>query len=111
MQNLLYETLEALQAHGKSEDDVFFVESFPLFTDWKSFKRNANFYYDNGYGCNEISLNLKIVGDTWWLEREEYDGSEWWTYKEHPDASTKRTAYPHEIMKMIKGLKGGMTND
>jgi hypothetical protein len=102
MVNLLEETLKKLQENGKSEKDVLFVESFPLVTDWDSFKRNANFEYDNGYGCNEISLGLKIVGDTWWLERDEYDGSEWWNFKTHPDASTKRNAYPHEIMRMIK---------
>ena len=75
---------------------------FCLLSHWNSFKRNANFDYDDGYGFNNISLNLKIVGDTWWLERDEYDGAEWWSFKEHPNAGTKRTAYPHEIMKMIK---------
>lgn len=103
MANLLEETLKVLHENGKSENDVKFVESFPLITDWESFKRNANFIYDEGYGLPVISSNLKIVGDTWWLERDEYDGSEWWSYKVHPDAGTKRTAYPHEIMKMIKG--------
>lgn len=91
--NLLNETLEALRENGKIEDDVLFVESFPLITDWDSFKRNANFNYDNGFGCTQISINLKIVDDTWWLERYEYDGSEWWDFKTHP----------HEIMKMIRG--------
>ena len=100
--NLLDETLQALWENGKTDNDVLYVESFPLKTDWKSFKLNANFDYDNGYGSNKISLNLKIVGDGWWLERDEYDGSEWWEFKVHPDASTKRVAYPHEIMKMIK---------
>lgn len=101
--NLLDETIQALREHGKNENDVIYVESFPLTADWKSFKLNANFDYDNGYGVNKISLNLKIVGDTWWLERDEYDGSEWWEYKEHPNASELRVAHPHEIMKMIRG--------
>lgn len=103
MANLLDETLQALWENGKTEKDVLFVESFPLRTNWKSFKRNADFDYDNGYGINLISHNLKIVGDKWWLEREDYDGSEWWEFKEHPNGTTTRPAYPHEIMKMIKG--------
>lgn len=102
MKNLLEETLQALRENGKTEKDVLYVESFPLTTSWEAFKRNANFNYDDGYGCNEISLSLKIVGDSWWLERNEYDGSEWWEFKTHPNAGTKRTAFPHEVMKMIK---------
>lgn len=102
MENLLEETLRALKDNGKSSNDVRFVISFPLFTDWKSFERNANFNYDDGYGWNYISLDLKIVGDNWWLERSEYDGSEWWDFKEIPDKVDIREANPHEIMKMIK---------
>lgn len=101
MTNLLKETLQCLDTNGKSPSDVKYVVSFQLVTDWKSFERNANFYYNNGYGHNEISLNLKIVGDNWWLEREEYDGSEWWEFKTKPYLDEFRTAKPHEIMKMI----------
>ena len=25
-----------------------------------------------------------VVGNNWWLERHEYDGSEWWEYKQFP---------------------------
>lgn len=100
--NLLDETIQALRSNGKTEKDVLYVMSFPLTTSWEAFKRNANFDYDNGYGCNEIPLNLKIVGDSWWLERDEYNGSEWWKFKIHPNAGTTRPAFPHEVMKMIK---------
>ena len=49
------------------------------------FKRNANFYYDNGYGKIVINNTLKIVfKDGNWLERHEYDGSEWWEYIKIP---------------------------
>lgn len=102
MCNLLEETLQCLDEHGKSPSDVRCVVSFPLITDWKSFERNANFDYDDGYGCNNISLDLKIVGDDWWLERSEYDGSEWWSFKSIPHKVDFRKAAPHEIMKMIK---------
>jgi hypothetical protein len=29
-------------------------------------------------------MTLQLVGETFWIERAEYDGSEWWEYKEIP---------------------------
>ena len=104
--NLLDETLKCMEEHNKTEFDVKFVSSFRLCTDWEHFKLNSNFEYDDGYGCNEINLNLKIVGDNWWLERHEYDGSEWWEYKEIDSIDMFRIAKPHEVMNMIKGGTG-----
>ena len=80
--NLLNETLQALRLNGKSESDVLFCE-FEGWFSFDEFKNMADFEYDNGYGGAEIA-NIKIVGDNWWLERAEYDGSEWWGYKELP---------------------------
>lgn len=39
---------------------------------------------NNGYGWPEIPKDLVVVGDNWWLERAEYDGSEWWEFKTIP---------------------------
>ena len=34
---------------------------------------------------NEIMQYFRVaVGDNWWLERAEYDGSEWWEFKTIP---------------------------
>ena len=52
---------------------------------WDNFSSNANFSYDNGYGGEEIPLDLIVVGKDFWLERHEYDGSEWWEFKSMPD--------------------------
>jgi hypothetical protein len=41
-----------------------------------------NFEYDCGYGAAEINQELKIIGQGWWFERYEYDGSEQWEYRE-----------------------------
>lgn len=97
--NLLEETLEELENNNKNESDVLFV-GFQMedgclvdyYTgkkhriSWEKFKQLAkNYWYDSGYGCNEVSLSLVIVGDDWWLEREEYDGSEWWEFKQKPN--------------------------
>jgi hypothetical protein len=87
MINLLQETLEALEKAGKAETDVAWVRfgsSTAFHCSWSDFAAAANFDYDNGYGGAEIDLSLKIVGDNWWLERGEYDGSEWWEFKTLP---------------------------
>lgn len=83
--NLLKETLEVLKRHGKSTDDVVWIgdgNCFPI--NWNTFKTLADFDYDDGYGCVEINQQLVIVGEDWWLERYEYDGSENWVYKTLP---------------------------
>ena len=96
--NLLAETRAILAESGKTEADVRWVgvltpsralrrvdrdPSLPLGT-WADFERLADIDYHNGYGGNEIASGLVIVGDDWWLERGEYDGSEWWEFKTLP---------------------------
>lgn len=44
--------------------------------------------YDNGFGGQEVVTDLVILGDNWWLERGEYDGSEWWGFRTVPKVST-----------------------
>lgn len=65
MQNLLRETIEELKENGKSESDVLWVGRGydtiyvkPYKTTWEDFKKKANFEYDNGYGGNEIPMDL-----------------------------------------------------
>ena len=40
--------------------------------------------YDSGFGAQEIASDLMIIGEDWWLERFEYDGSEHWEFKQLP---------------------------
>lgn len=92
--NLLEETEGNLKDKNKTWDDVIFIstcleafseENEPFEINIETFKKVAkNIDYDNGFGGHEINLNLRIVGDDWWLERHEYDGSENWVYKEKP---------------------------
>ena len=51
-------------------------------------KKFATLVYDNDYGRQEIAKDLVVVGDGWWLERAEYDGSEWWELKQPPILSS-----------------------
>lgn len=84
MANLKSETLDVLKKHDKTAEDVRWVgtkgREIPLNVFWKE----ADRMYDSGFGGAEVNESLMVVGDDWWLERHEYDGSEWWEYKEHP---------------------------
>ena len=84
--NLLIETRQVLEEYGKSFDDVIWIgNKCGYVTISKSdFLKYADVMYDNGYGLTNVNTDLIIVGDNWWLEREEYDGSEWWEFKTMP---------------------------
>jgi hypothetical protein len=51
---------------------------------WKTFKKVADAIYDESFGWAEVNTRLKVVGDGWWLDRWEYDGSEGWAWNEPP---------------------------
>lgn len=89
MINLLQETLNILERKGKTPKDVLWVGNEYKKTTWENFAEIADFSYDNGYGINEIADELVIVGDNWWLERGEYDGSEWWSFKQLPTCESE----------------------
>lgn len=87
MANFLKETTYVLAEHNKSWDDVLFIRTNEVqVKDIEKFKKSMDFEYDNGYGAEEIPLDLVVVGKDWWIERHEYDGSEWWEYKSMPPA-------------------------
>lgn len=86
MCNFKDETLNVLAENGKTWNDVKFIQGddFKVSNNKDELLELMNFEYDDGYGAPKIAEDLKIVGDNWWLERGEYDGSEWWEYKEIP---------------------------
>lgn len=88
MNNLLEETIESLTKNGKTPTDVLWVGSSDgkLAINWDEFAAIANFEY-NLYGGQEIPTDLVIVGERWWLERDEYAGAEYWVYKFQPSRS------------------------
>lgn len=85
MVNLLKETIEMLKSNDKNENNVRWCGSESLgCCTFEHFKSIANIEYDGGFGGQEIATDLMVVGDDFWLERHEYDGSEWWEYKQIP---------------------------
>ena len=100
MKNLLHETIEALTENGKTTEDVCWVgavvgkysESKFVEIPTDEFWKVADRAYDNGFGGAEVNESLVIVGDDWWLERAEYDGSEWWEFKTLPKKLAERAS-------------------
>ena len=55
--------------------------------------------YDDGYGDQEIAVDLVVVfTDGGFLCREEYDGSEWWEYE--PPFRVLETQKPFLLVKL-----------
>ena len=85
MTNLWEETLRELGTYGKTFKDVKYIQGSDFGITKENFEQVAKKSdYDSGFGGAEVAEDLVIVGDSWWLERHEYDGSEWWEYKEKP---------------------------
>lgn len=94
--NFLSETKEKLKEWGKTFDEVKWIGTNKYYIDTNDFIDLADICYDNSWGAPKVATNLKIVGDNWWLERHEYDGSEWWEYKECPK-KPKNKLYPKTL--------------
>jgi len=89
--SLLDETKELLELNNKSLGDILWYGT-PEERFTTDIKDAFNIEYDSGYGCHAVKLDLLVVGDDWWLERCEYDGSEWWEFRtmpSFPSASVK----------------------
>ena len=84
--NLMQDTLDCLMKEGKALSDVIWVGTSTGQTIAKEdfIKIASNLEFDDGFGGNEIRSDLVVVGDNWWMERGEYDGSEWWEFKSIP---------------------------
>lgn len=81
--NLWKETVAKLAKHRKTVEDIKFVQTKKgRIENFEELAKKIN--YNNGYGGHKIDLSLVIVGDDWWLERAEYDGSEWFEFKQQP---------------------------
>ena len=83
--NLKRETETILNEHDKGVDDIVWMGEVGKYR--VSNRHMLNYLdveYYNDFGGHEIPLDLVVVGDAWWLERREYDGSEWWEFKTIP---------------------------
>ena len=99
--NFLKETLKALKTYNKTFDEVVWIGNSEYEISKEDFLKLADFMYHDGYGTTEIAEDLKIVGEDWWLERWEYDGSEGWQLKKIPN----RPSNPKEIKILCRRQK------
>lgn len=90
MINLLKETKEILKDNGKTIEDIKWIGNSKYYVDINKFVEIANVEYDDDFGSPKVAEDLKVVGNDWWLERHEYDGSEWWEYKSIPIVPDKK---------------------
>lgn len=97
--NLLKETKDTLDTYKVKPSDVKWVgyRDGSVAISWDEFEEIArHINYDDGFGSVEINERLVVVGDDWWLERVEYDGSEWWEFKTLP----KKSDNPSNILEI-----------
>ena len=98
--NLLKETVAILQRHNKTPRDVRWIGSYNgiYSITWEQFEKMAALIdYDSGFGGQRIASDLIVNGENWWLEREEYDGSEWWEFRTQPIQKEETKSFQHVI--------------
>jgi len=103
--NLLQETINDLSNNGKTPDDVVWVGSREIKTDWENFRQVADVEYDDGFGATEVATDLLIVGEDWWMERHEYDGAEWWEFKRMPNEPSEKVTLTRVVGGVFDDLK------
>ena len=108
--NLLKETKTELKMHGKSLKDIKWVGCDEFTIPLENFVACADKEYDGGFGAQEVATDIVVVGDNWWLERHEYDGSEWWEYKELPQKPSEEKQVKRvvgDLWRSLEELNGG----
>ena len=85
--NLKNETLQVLHNNGKRKADIKYVcgEDFQISPE--QFWELSDTEYDSSYGAPEIAQDLMLIGDDFWMERGEYEGTEVWDFHTMPDTS------------------------
>lgn len=84
--NLLVETLQALQAYGRREEDIVWAGSPSSRVSWEEFReliRNVN-YEIADHRQYVLAPFLVVAGTGWWLEREGLGLDERWTCRISP---------------------------
>ena len=71
---------------AKSRQDVSGVFFGAIDTYLRSVDMSISMYLSK---LHKKATDLVLVGDGWWIERCEYDGSEWWEFKTIPTEKAK----------------------
>jgi len=81
--NFLLQTKNILKSNRKKISDINWIglKDGTRVCDWKEFKTLADFECPT-FGLQYVDSRLVIVGDYWWLERDNNN----WAYREIPTA-------------------------
>lgn len=101
-ENLLQETIDVLREHDKTIYDIKWFGCYDFTIPESQFQELFDVEYDAGFGSQEITTDLIVCGDDWWLEREEYDGCESWAFKTMPTRPKEE--------RRVKTISGGLWN-
>ncbi len=93
--NLLQETIQKLEEHERSSEDVLWVGSGDgkYAISWAEFAELADQTYTRDYNGQLVAKDLVVVGDKWWLKRKEYDGGEWWQFVIFPEKAIDPSSF------------------
>jgi len=112
MRNLWDETIEFLEHHNITWDDVQYVAGKTFQISKENFEEIARkTEYDAGYGSAEVALDLMLVGSNWWSVRAEYDGSEWWQFLQQPNISELPVTPIERLAKKYGGTLAEINDD
>lgn len=101
MTNLWRETIRVLEEHGKTFENVEYIQGEDFGITKENFEKVAKkSNYNSGFGSAKVAEDLVVVGDNWWIERHDYDGNEWWEYKEKP----KQLSNIKEVSNIADGM-------
>lgn len=104
--NLLEETIEALADENKTLDDIIAIGNSEYSMTVEEFIKLANTEYDSGFGSPEVAMDLFLVGEDFWLERYEYDGSESWEFKRKPEIAVDGKKIKHLTTGQLEAATG-----
>lgn len=114
MTNFFDETIEVLESHGKTIDDIEYIGSLETkINTHKALELMKKTNYHSGYGGQEIAENLIVKGNGFIMTRGEYDGSEWWDYMQtdpslpqvDTDVKSFKTNIGWDSLEEINGLE------
>jgi hypothetical protein len=83
--------LDVLSEHGKTPEDVEWVGTSDgkMAMNWHEFeewvKARMMRWYSSGSASSDVPKNFVIVGDIWWIRREESGGFEDWEFLQKPE--------------------------
>lgn len=91
MKNLYKELIDILTENNKTINNIEWIgtdKHIVSTTDFLNIAKQTN--YESGFGAQKVAKDLLIVGNDFWIMREQYDGSEWFEFYSMPTKPVKK---------------------